>query len=351
MSKSIYALVFALTAGSLIDLNAHNAIISSPDEAEPPLFVQRRQVFINTELLAWTVEETPLDYALRMNSPAWGPSPAFAKGRYKTAELDWAPGFRLGIGWFNQPRYWEIMWQYTQLFTSGSNDSHKPKADDDFLVSTWNIMTPAPLRKAESHISFHYRVADMIVSRVFDTNPHLRMRLIAGLTTSWMDQVWKIRYFDFNQNEDLIKNFWHYWGTGFRMGLSADWFWSGHFYFTGKITFATLMGAYRNKVKQSTTYNQGNPANDTDILVRNATYRTNRFAFQNQFQIGTTYQQIFCDWAFELFAGYEFNIWFNLHEVYRSTQAASPPGNPIETRMSNGLLGLQGFTFRATFGF
>lgn len=352
MAKSFYAFIFALTACSLVELNAQIVVAPGNKEEEEEQivrFVQRREIFTNTELLVWTLQETPLDYAIRTDVSSADTTPAITKGRYKTATFDWAPGFRLALGWYNQPRYWEIMWQYTQLFTSGSNHGEKPETTNNYIQPTWDIQSPTPLKKAKSHISFHYHVADMLVSRVFDTNPHLRMRLIAGLTTSWMNQMWKIRYFNFNQNEEIIKNHWQYWGTGFRTGLSADWFWSGHFYFIGRLTFATLVGGYKNKIFQTTTYDPNNPANTESITVEDLKYRTNRFAFQNQFIVGTTYQRIFDNWAFEIFGGYEFNLWFNLHEIYRSKQ--TQPGNPIETRLSNGLLGMQGFTFRATFGF
>ncbi len=351
MTKSIYAFVFALTACSLIDLSAKDAA-PEHEPGEPldqPLFVQRRQIFTNTELLYWKVQENPLDYAIRMKSPAWGPSPAFAKGRYKTTEFDWSPGFRLALGWYNQPRLWEILWQYTWLFTEGSNHGNKPKADNDFIVATWNEMTPSPLKKAESDIHFHYNLADMIISRVFDTNPHLRMRMMAGITTTWMNQLWKVHYSDFNHNEDKIKNHWRFFGTGLRVGVSADWFFSGYFYLIGKATFATLVGSYRNKAHQTTTFNENNPSNNTHIPIRDATYLSPRFAFHNQFLLGTTYSRIFCNWTFEAFAGYEFNIWLNLHEVFRSSQSA--PGDPKETHIANGIVGMQGFTLRATFGF
>lgn len=312
------------------------------------LFVRRREVFLNAEFLYWTVNEGALDYALKMKHAAWGPTDAFANGDYKIADYDWCPGLRISGGWYNEPHYWEVLAQYTWFYDHGHDHSHKPTASDRFLNPTWGVFTPSPIATATSNLTLHYHLADLMATRVFDPNPHLRLRIVGGLTFAYIAQKWKMIYNDFGTNSDLIKNRWRYVGGGIRLGIATDWYWTGCMYMTGKVTFATLMGNYENRVFQKTTFNPS-PLDNPALPVRNAEYEDYRFAFQAQFLFGPSWQKVYDCWAFEAFVGYEFNVWLNLQEVYRSTQ--SPPSGANETRMSNGVFGLQGLTARITVGF
>lgn len=311
------------------------------------LFSHRRETFFNTEFLFWTVNEGALDYAIRMEHPAWGSSDAFAQGDYKIAEYDWCPGFRISGGWYNEPHYWEVIAAYTWFYDKGHRKETHSLDSDKFINSTWVTATPDPLQRAKSIIDLHYHLGDLLATRVFDTNPHMRLRLIGGVTTAYIDQSWKVRYSNFNHNFDQIKNRWHYFGGGIRLGLSIDWYWTGCLYFTGKVTLATLMGHYRNRAIQRTNFNPG--PDDTSIPIRDGDYEDWRFAFQAQYLLGPSYQRVFDCWHYELFAGYESNIWLNLQEVLRS--GASGPSGPKETNRSTGMFGLQGLTARFTVGF
>lgn len=317
-------------------------------EPEEILFAHFEEVFTNLEFLYWTIEEGASDYALRMHHPAWGPSPAFAQGRYQNATYEWRPGFRLLAGWYNEPKYWEIMGQYTWLYDQGRNRSSKPSESDRFLNPTWRVISFPPFAWAKSNLSLHYHLGDLLIARVFDPNPHFRFRLLGGATTSFIEQRWKIRYCNSMNFQDVIKNRWRYFGGGIRLGIVVEWFWGNCFYLTGKTTLASLLGSYHNDSFQKTTYNPSG-VNDTSIPVRDTKFEDHRFVFHSQFLLGPSWQRVFNCWHVELFAGYEFNIWLNTHEVFRSTQ--SSPSAFKETNMANGLLGLHGLTMRFTVGF
>lgn len=328
-------------------LHAQGSAQPEPVDQELCRFNSRERAFANLEFLYWTVDEGALEYAIRNKSAAWGPTPAFAKGHYKLATFDWAPGLRLAAGYYNSPKYWEMIGQYTWIYVSGSNQVHSPSTPNEFIEATWNEFTPTPLAKAKSHIDLHYHVGDALVTRVFDPNPHLRMRIMGGLTTAWIEQRWKVHYSNAT-NHDNIKNHWKYFAGGLRAGFSVDWFWGYRFYLAGKTTFATLIGSYKNRVSQKTTF-APTGADDVNIPVRNILYEDHRFAFHAQMLVGPSYQQAFNCFDLEIFAGYEFNVWMNLQEVYRSAQTA--PGAAKENKLSTGTLGLQGLTLRMTLGF
>lgn len=314
------------------------------DPCEGPLFVIRRQLFIHAEFLYWSIKEGALDFANRMDETPTTPT-TFAMGKYHAAEYDWRPGFRVALSWYNEPKYWEVTGQYTWFHDKGSDHVHKPDDPNLFLNPTWNTINGGigalPFLEATSNIHVHYNLGDLYIARVFDPNPHLRMRVYGGATISYIKQHWNIRYSDFDNNFDFIKTKWRFFGGGLRLGTTFDWFWCYQFYLTGRVSFAGLIGTYKNDAEQFVQINQ---------LVRDTHYHDHRFAFHTQFLLGPSWQRPCECWSAEIFVGYEFNIWWNLQEVYR-TGVASAPQLPKETNLATGLFGLQGLTVRATIGF
>lgn len=308
-------------------------------EAEPEpccpehLFVERSQFFVTGEFLYWTAEVPNLHYALQQGSPFFS---TLQTGDFEIQDYDWKPGFRVAIAYYRCPKYWEANAEYTWFHDKGT-DSVGP-----FLRPTRE--TPGlipPFQSASSSIELDYQIGDLFVDRVFDPNPHLRLRLIGGITGGFIQQDWKFSYTDALSATQNFKEKWRYWGVGLRTGLRADWFWGCQFYLTGKTTFATIVGRYKNTENQILT--------SDGTILSNSEYEDTRFAYNVQFLLGPSWQ-VPCDcWSFELFAGYESNIWFNLHERYRallSTEAAS-----TEVFFASGMFGVHGLTVRLTLGF
>lgn len=309
--------------------------IEEPDPCcLPHLFVERSQVFVNTTFLYWTADEGVLDYAVRTKGASTLPN-TFAIGDYKTADFDWRPGFRVAATYYRCFKYWDVTGEYTWFYTKGSKHLNAP------LNPTRQTLTTPPFQRANSWIDLHYHVGDMYAARVFDPNEHLRLRVLTGLTAGYIEQQWKNLYTNFDGNFDRVREKWRFWGGGIRMGATVDWFWGYHLYFTGKFTFATLIGTYKNETIQTNGVN--------NALLGNAKYDDHRFAFHTQFMLGPSWQRPFECWSYEIFAGYEFNLWYNLHERIRSE--FSPPNGTKSTVYSDGLLGLQGLTLRLTVGF
>lgn len=327
----------------------HATAKNEPVEVEPDLFKKNDQVFAtNFEFLYWTVIEGGLDYALKMRQNAWGSTPSFAQGRFETATYDLDPGFRLSLHYFRAPHFWEINWQYTRMTNAGDNISKKPSADQKFLTGTWPQITAAPLSEIKSHIHFNYNTFDWIVDRVFFPNPHLRLRMLGGAIAAWMDQDWKIRYYDAATNSTTIRNRWHFVGAGLTTGTLVDWYWTGDLYMTAAGSFGVLMGTYSNRAKQTTTVqplSTDNPA----VPIRNSSYHDVRPAVTVQMLLGPSWQKSYPNNRIELFAGFEMNTWFNLQEVYRSTSGL--PSDAKETWINSSMLGLYGLTTRLTVDF
>lgn len=335
MKKSLLAISFF---SSILSLSARE-ILCEQCEAEPEccegqLFVERSQFYISGEFLYWTAEAPALHYALHQDEEFTAP---LATGKYEIADYDWRPGFRAALCYYRCPKYWELTAEYTWLFDSGSDHV------DQFLRPTKFITnTNADFLSARSTIDLHYHIGDLYVARVFDPNPHLRIRLLGGLTTGYIEQSWKICYKNILEEEEKLKEKWHFFGGGIRLGVRGDWFWGCQFYLTGKTTFATLIGSY--------TFEDIQKDVETNTFLANAKYEDHRFSMHTQFLLGPSWQ-IPCEcWSFELFAGYELNIWFNIHEWIRLSHTDIPTDS-TETFYANGLFGVQGLTLRLNIGF
>jgi hypothetical protein len=326
---------------------------ASKGETQPfdaDLFHRCNQVYsFDATFLFWRVQEGALDYALKMKESGWGPSECFAQGKFEKATFDGDPGFRAAVRFFRAPHYWEFWAQYTRLTAEGSNKATKPSPAGDFLTGTWPQIFSSPMAWATSHIHMNYNVADLLISRVFYPNPHLRIRVTGAGTVAWINQFWKVLYSDWMGFQTKIGNRWSFIGGGLKMGTTFDWYWFSNIYMTGGATLGSLVGSYKNSALQTTNF-QPSPAFNTAIPLRNTHFSDVRPTFFVQLYLGPSYQKnLGCDQRCEFFVGYELNTWLNLQEIYRSSSGA--PSEAKETKINTGALCLQGLTARATYDF
>lgn len=315
-------------------------ILFANSTTSPDLFNKDDAAFlISGEFLYWTAEEGGLDYAIRMKKAPLNPSDTYAQGDMEKASFSWDPGYRLSLGYYRAPNFWEADLQWTYIHLSGNGTQKRPPAEQGrFINGTWPQIFSHPLQKATSALHLHYQMIDLLANRVFHlfNNPHLRLRLVGGLTGVWLHQGWNISYFDSEGNSTHISNRWRYWGFGFKGGMTFDWFWGKDFYITGQAVAGTTSGHYHNESKQK-------------VAIRDLRYKDYRLAFTSQFCLGPSYQKSFKNWRIELFLGYEMTLWMNLHEVYRSTHSAAYDSK--ETWINSSPISLQGLSARGTFNF
>lgn len=337
MKKTLFALT--LLTASTTSLSARELMCEQCEpqcipECPEHLFVERSQIYVSAEFLYWTTVAPALDFALSSSNP-FPDSGFLGTGDYKTADYSFCPGFRIGLAYYRCPRFWEVYGEYTWLKDEGKDST------SNFVRPTRFLSYNSPTTSAKSKIELDYQVGDLWASRVFDPNPHLRVRLIGGFTIANLEQDWKIQYTSIDGFTDEIKEDWCFFGGGIRAGIRADWFWGCQFYLTGKTTFAGMIGSWEHKEFQREL--------STGAVFANAKYDDHRLAGHAQFLIGPSWQ-VPCDcWSFELLAAYEFNLWLNVHERIRTF--ATNPVSPTETLYANGLLGLHGLTLRLNIGF
>ena len=291
------------------------------------------------EFIYWTVVEGGLDYAVRMTKPLSGTS-TLPQGDVESARFDWDPGYRFSLGYFRAPNFWELISDYTFLHVNGDDHIERPLNSDLFLNGTFPQIFSGNLSRATSEIFLHYQLINLTARRVFFpvNNPHLRLRLGAGITGTWLRQSWKVQYFSESNEITKVRNRWRYWGFGPRMHLGFDWFWGSDGYVTGQFSTALVVGHYRNRFGQDTLYPIGN-----------SQLQDYRLSFNIQFILGPSYQKSF-DWGrIEVFIGYEFTTWTQLQEIYRSTP--SSPEAPKQLWINSSAISLHGLTTRLTLNF
>lgn len=311
-----------------------------PNPSDSDLFRKDTPVFsFHGSFLFWRVQEGALDYALKMHDAA--PAASYAQGTLEKATFNGEPGFRFAASYFRAPNYWEIWGEYTRLTSRGSNTTHAPSDPTHFLTSTWPDVITEPLSSARSGVHMNYNVADLIVDRFFNPNPHLRLRLLGGGTVAWMQEDFYIAYHNAVSEVCKVHNAWKFVGGGLRIGTTVDWFCCYDFYLTARATAASLIGSYHNSARQV--------ASTTALPVRNMHFSDVRPTFHIQGLFGPSWQHSFCTDRVEVFVGYEINTWFNLQEVYRSTSGVAQAAK--ETWMSTSALALQGLTARVTWDF
>ena len=305
----------------------------------------QKALFINAEFLYWTVNEGALDYAIKMKQPAWG-NPTDGVGRYKVADFDWEPGFRINFGYFNAPHYWDAYVMYTYYRGKGHDEVHHPSQGDLFLNGTWPQPNPnntVPLHSASSDVELRENMVELHATRRFHPNPHLRMRLFGGAGVVWFRQNWEIDYKDVSGISSHLHNQWHFTGAGIRAGFIVDWFLGrGGIFFTALTSAACFAGDYHNVSKQRSHFS--GPGFNPSRPLRNAHYHDTRLVPHFQAAAGPSWQMAFDYLRTELFLGYELNIWTNLHEVIRTSHGAETA--PKQTGLNLGMFGTQGVTLR-----
>ena len=356
LKKSVLALVAVGASCLLHAAPLQKKTSSSQEEAyDADLFNRDKSVyFVNAEFLYWLVNEGAVDYAVKMNKRAWSTTQnTFAIGNYQNAHFDWSPGFRVNVGYFRAPHFWDAFLQYTYLPASGSRTAHAPHKSNEFLNGTWiqpdlgSGNPSAPLRKASCHIDLKYNVLDFLFTRRFEPNDHLRIGLFGGLTSALIFQKMKVSYEDVNDVHSHIANRWRFEGVGIRVGMKLDWYMGWDIFITGQVSAAALSGWYKNTAHQKTqiALPNANPSRP----IRDAHFHDNRLTYTTQFLLGPSWQKRWESVRTELFAGYEMNIWTNLHQIYRSS--FDRPTAVKETMINNSNVSLQGLTVRLNVDF
>lgn len=267
----------------------------------------------------------------------------------KNIYWQWRPGFRVTLGYFNAPKYWEVMGQYTWFEDHGHKTVNSPNPSQNYLkvgcflpVSDGFSSASNPVQKIHAKADLYYNDFSALVSRNFYPNPHLRLRVLGGLTSMWAHQRTELENTFTNLSNTLDSRFHSkYWGIGFKMGAVADWYWGKDFYLTGKVFWSIVTGRWNTDTKTTSSSGQ------LYQQVSDDAYKTT----QNfQFIFGPSYQKSYEKMRWELFVGYELNAWLDALTAY-NYQAQNAAQSWVYPQKFFEDLVLTGVNVRLTFDF
>ena len=312
----------------------------------PPIVCWRPNVeeptsWVRGEILVWTAEAGDLDFVIP-SSPVLNNNRGQI-GDVEEAKFGWDPGFRVEIGHRFRPDFWELALTYTYINIDGSDSFSAPSDPNRFMVATKNNVSNQALQTARSQVDLFYNVFDLMLARSFLPTKQMIVRPSMGLTGTWMDREFDVKYNGAGNPANLTHNRdkWEFHGGGMRVGVDIDWYLGKGFSIYGKSSIAALLGFYKNTYESDTNNaTTGNPP----ATIQNARYDDQRIATNIQVQLGPAWGKMWGDIGVLLFAGYEVNAWFNVEEVrYGLPTNTNSTITPRQTVINDSSLGLQGF--------
>lgn len=180
---------------------------------------QPRTIDIAADLLYWYTSET-IDWAFTLQQ-----NPTYFESSFKTAVFDWAPGFRVGLGYNMLHDQWDTQASFT-WFQSKASGQTSGSVTPAFFAARLSLLEPFSTGTAV--INLHYNMFDWDLGRSFLISKYLLLRPSIGLKSGWIDQTihshWtKPNVFDFflfTAEENLKQRFL---GGGPKGGASAKW--------------------------------------------------------------------------------------------------------------------------------
>lgn len=142
---------------------------------------QKRSVDIFAQALYWQPSET-IDWAFTIQNQQ-----NFLKDSFKTLVFDWAPGFRVGIGYHMKHDQWNTQASYTR-FCSTAKDYAQGSVTSGFLAPKI-IPLLQPFSTGNICLHFYYNMFDLDIGRSILSSACLEFRPSIGLKGGRITQI------------------------------------------------------------------------------------------------------------------------------------------------------------------
>lgn len=140
---------------------------------------QDKTIAIFADALYWYPSET-VDWAHILTSRE-----NFVQDRYKTLTFDWAPGFRVGLGYNMHHDQWDTQLAYT-WFQAQAKGHGKGPITSGFLAARLSLLEP--FEEGKMKCNLHYNMFDWDLGRRFLVSKALSLRPFIGAKAGWIDQ-------------------------------------------------------------------------------------------------------------------------------------------------------------------
>jgi len=313
---------------------------TSPKKSRTSWNYDQSGFMVYGEFLWWKLDESPTDYAYSKNIPVYqifssaAPNDGLV-GEEHRAEPTWSPGFRVGLAYQFAYAPWTLEGEYTRFTSENDDKAHRPDfagvqnftngqgMADSVAISTLNntfsgflIGNPISIK---SKLQFDYNTAHINFIRHLFADTSFVLSPYFGAQIAFINQDWHMRVDSDYTNSTTSKFFttktsWDFKGGGIDIGVNIDWYWGAGFSFYANGCAAALYGNHKHSLSTIIS-----PA---PIEVYQDTSKTEtRTAQMTQLSAGIEWSYLFRSQAIALFAGWEFNTWYNLMEVRRFVES------------------------------
>ena len=294
---------------------------------------QPKTLTILAEALYWYTGET-VEWAFTLTGNQTEVNTA-----YKTFVFDWAPGYRIGLGYNMKHDQWDTQIRYT-WFQSKATDQTKGPVTPAFLASRLSLLEPFSTGKAS--LNLLYNMFDWDLGRSFLISNHLLVRPSIGLRGGWINQVihsyWTkpslFNLFIVSASENLKQSFR---AGGPKGGISGKWCFGNiqkhYFSIMGQFEIGCLWGHWSIRDKYIDNL-------CTKISVNTKDRNFGSFVLHAFMGFGWDSNFDHSRSHFSVKLGYEIEDWLNQFQIFSDTSGSQ----------SNDLI-LQGLTLGLRFDF
>lgn len=141
---------------------------------------QPKTVDLSVSALYWYTAEA-IDWAYTRSGDT-----TFLESTYETFTFNWAPGFRVGLGYNMEHDGWDSQASFTWFQSYATAASDGPIIVPGFLAARLSLLEPFLSGKA--NVNIHYNMFDWDVGRSFFVSRHLSLRPSIGMKAGWISQ-------------------------------------------------------------------------------------------------------------------------------------------------------------------
>lgn len=287
--------------------------------------------------LYWTLSEPALHYATVKTNPIPTETPigtgfgaqTSQLGIIEQASFDWSSGARIFIGTHFKDTPWSLYSEYTIYQTSGTNQLQRPLSSYGYLTGMDMLQdTATPAQSSTSKTSFKYESFRLLVETGFNPLPPVMVVLGFGPKLSSYHQLWTVLFSPFTNNLGNIvassgtstynQMSWKAWGVGLNVAGDVEFHFGKGFALGVGGSISPLVGQVKNR-----SYNTDSPIGSTanvpnPIELDISQKYTYRLMWESQLSPTFSWSFNTSSAAFRFTAGYEFNCFWNMNEIYRA---------------------------------
>lgn len=218
--KNIRNLFYLSLTASVCQLFAEEGVLSP----SPRPTTQPKTIDISAQALYWYTSEG-VDWAFVVR-----PEGNTTTATYKEFTFNWAPGFRIGLGYNMAHDTWDTQTSYTWFQAHATDHVANGEVFSGFLggakLSLVELINPFKTGKAS--IDLHYNIFDWDLGRNCLVSKNLILRPSIGLRGGWISQqiysYWSVPDFLFSSTLKASETLKHaFQGGGPKGGLTAKW--------------------------------------------------------------------------------------------------------------------------------